>query len=109
MLRHFQPSTRWNRAAIPGSKPPNADAAFDPTDPSAPAIYGPQLPLVDASDAALQLHQTGRSCTAQHFREANDGSGGRCQLSLHSRQRPLWQPQCSPVFPRNAKNGANSL
>lgn len=49
MLRHFQPSTRWNRAAIPGSKPPNADAAFDPTDPSALAIYGPDRTFVTAA------------------------------------------------------------
>jgi hypothetical protein len=28
---------------------------------------GPQLPLADHRYAATQLHQTGRSCAAQHF------------------------------------------
>jgi hypothetical protein len=32
-------------------------------------VNGPRQPLADASDAALQLHQTGHSCIAQHFRE----------------------------------------
>jgi len=68
MLRHFQPSTRWNRAAIPGSKPPNADAAFDPTDPSAPAIYGPERPLIAPQIFAVQLSHSGHSCEAQHSR-----------------------------------------
>lgn len=29
--------------------------------------FGPDLPLADVFGAAPQLHQTGRSCIAQHF------------------------------------------
>jgi len=35
---------------------------------------GPEPPLADVSDAAVQLHHTCHSFNAQQFREASDGS-----------------------------------
>jgi len=37
-------------------------------------VPGPQPPLANVSDAAPQLHQTGHSYVAQHYRGASDGS-----------------------------------
>jgi hypothetical protein len=37
-------------------------------------MNGPKLTSADHFDAALQLHQTGRSCIAQHFPSVSDGS-----------------------------------
>jgi len=36
---------------------------------------GPDLPLADGFGAASQLHQTGRSCIAQHNKERDQTSG----------------------------------
>jgi len=48
---------------------------------------GPLRTSVSPSIAALQLHQTGHSCIAQHFRRASDGSAGPCGRSLRLQHR----------------------
>jgi len=52
-------------------------------------VNGPERPLVDVSDAAVQLHHTCHSFNAQQFREDSDGSadkadevGGSCSTGI---------------------------
>lgn len=40
---------------------------------------GPDLPFIDVTDAALQLHQIGYSCNMQHFTYGKSLNGLRCQ------------------------------
>jgi len=37
-------------------------------------VFGPELPSTHHADAASQLHQTGHSSMAQHFRRMKVGS-----------------------------------
>jgi len=48
---------------------------------------GPEPPLADVSDAAVQLHHTCHSLNVQQFREASDGSAGLSCLSPHLNYR----------------------
>jgi len=63
-------------------------AAYTVEASQAAVVDGRQPPLVDASDAALQLHQTCRSGGAQHFRGASDRHAGKVALnSLRTKVR----------------------
>ena len=52
---------------------------------------GPELPSTHHADAAPQLHQTGHSSMAQHFRGKKAGRAGLCCRLKKRPQCPVWR------------------
>jgi hypothetical protein len=57
----------WPLSCFPQDAFAGAANGWNPPSLSSDAT-GPDLPSIGMADAALQLHETGRSCIAQHFR-----------------------------------------
>jgi hypothetical protein len=59
--------------------------------PASVDVLGPNQPLAKVSSAAVELHQTGHSCIAQHFWAVKggraDGADGHCTCIMERPER----------------------